>query len=442
MPSVAELVRLLTEPNESLTLEYKGWLDLVNNRGKATLAKAAIALANEGGGIIVMGMRAAEDGPLLSQALPAGMARYDQDAVNSAINRFADPEIHCELAFAQHPGTNIEHAFVIVPGGSLVPVMSTRDVQGEITAQRCYVRKPGPRSEEPYTAEEWRGVFERCLRARRESMLDAIRLIVQGHVPAPAVENRALSEFRDSAKRRWETLIAPLPSDDVARMPLGNYELSFEIVGVSPAPSFTELRNRLDEARRIKHTGWGPFVSLSRADLAPNIVDDTVEAWLGEPDALRRLSRTPDHCDFWRANRQGFLFLQRGYDEDNPETAQPGTVIDFTLPIWRVGEALLFVSRLSRTFVGNPSVSVRVRYSGLRGRELTTLNRHIFLSPGRRCADDEVRLEAQATAVQLEDNIVEVVHSLLCPLYERFDFFELPLEAVARQLEEMRRNRF
>jgi len=57
MPSAAELLNLLYFPSESLAIEYKSWLDLTDTAGRATLAKAAIALANEGGGIIVLGMR-------------------------------------------------------------------------------------------------------------------------------------------------------------------------------------------------------------------------------------------------------------------------------------------------------------------------------------------------------------------------------------------------
>jgi hypothetical protein len=97
MPTANDLIRLLSVPNESLTLEYKSWLDLGANHGKATLAKAAIALCNEGGGIIILGMRAAENAQLGSQPRPEGIARYNQDAVNAAINRYADPQIHCEV---------------------------------------------------------------------------------------------------------------------------------------------------------------------------------------------------------------------------------------------------------------------------------------------------------------------------------------------------------
>jgi predicted HTH transcriptional regulator len=57
MPTETELRLLLEAPSESLPIEYKSWLDLSNTQGRAILAKAAIAIANEGGGIIVLGMR-------------------------------------------------------------------------------------------------------------------------------------------------------------------------------------------------------------------------------------------------------------------------------------------------------------------------------------------------------------------------------------------------
>jgi hypothetical protein len=239
VPTTSELQALLQFPTEKITVEYKSWLDLGENSGKATLAKAAIALANEGGGVIVLGMRedAAQCGALGSQPRPATIGRYSQDSINASINRYADPQFHCELAFGIHLGTGVEHAFVLVSGGMIVPVMSKRDCEGVIAAQRCYVRKPGPRSEEPFTAEEWRGVMERCIAARRESMLNAIRIIVQGHgnsertpSDASAAETKgALRTFELAARTRWESLLRDLPPDDDARMLHGHYEISFEI---------------------------------------------------------------------------------------------------------------------------------------------------------------------------------------------------------------------
>src|SRR5688572_29508284 len=109
MPTREEAVRLLAFPNETLSVEYKSWLSLADNHGRATLAKAAKALANHGGGVIVMGMRADESvgGALSSQPRPGGLTRYTPDEINATINRYADPAFHCELSFAPHPRTNV-----------------------------------------------------------------------------------------------------------------------------------------------------------------------------------------------------------------------------------------------------------------------------------------------------------------------------------------------
>jgi hypothetical protein len=323
-------------------------------------------------------------------------------------------------------------------------VMSKRGSEGTLSAQRCYVRKPGPRSEEPFTTEEWRRLLERCLHARRESMLDAIRVIVQGHTnPLAAIEAGArLTEFSDAARSRWRALTEDLPEGDPGRMPHGRYELEFEIVGVQSAAGTVQLLDRMREASRTRHTGWGPFVQLTRPQLEPRPVDGNVEAWLGPID-VDRATRDAGHCDFWRASPAGLLFLMRGYEEDAEQRFRPGTIIDFTLPIWRVGEAMLYVARLAQQFdTGDPDILVRCHYYGLRGRRLDCLQPGRSLSTEYIPSDDEAALQTQATARQLDDNLVEVLHTLLSPLYERFSFFELPRDLVRMEIDQMRSHRF
>jgi hypothetical protein len=445
-PTTDELVKLLIEPNETLSAEYKSWLDLRENPGRALLAKAAIALANHGGGIIVLGMRAQENaGPLESMPRPPRLDRYTQDQVNQSINRFAEPEFHCELSFAAHPSTKVEHAFVSVPGGMTVPVFTSRACDGVIAARKCYIRKPGPRSEEAFDAQEWNAVLERCVRARREDMLDAIRAIVLGSagsvLPPSAVVGEKLTAFTQATRQRWNSLVANLPEGDSARFPHGHYELGFEILSAKPLASLTELRSAMQQASAVKHTGWGPFALAHRAEFEPRIADGAIEAWFGPP-VERLLGRDPAHVDYWRANEAGRLVLLRGYEEDGQPNRKPGTCFDITLPVWRVGEAILYVGRLAELFGDELSFLVRCRYLGLRGRVLTHLEGRRMLFEDRRCADYEVVLERQITRAQARDNLVEVLHALLKPLYERFAFFELSEQLVAEEVERMTRNRF
>ena len=179
MPSIQDLQPLVTEPREDIGSEYKDRLDLTTNEHRATVPKAAIALVNHGGGFIVIGFEDVAAG-LQSHARPAAIPQVTQDAINAAIRRYASPEFHCEMYAVAHPTTGVIHPVIVVPGTMTEPVMSKRDCPGVISQTRCYIRKPGPRSEEPQTGEEWRTLLNRCVRAGRDDMLEAIRSIVSG----------------------------------------------------------------------------------------------------------------------------------------------------------------------------------------------------------------------------------------------------------------------
>jgi hypothetical protein len=225
-------------------------------------------------------------------------------------------------------------------------------------------------------------------------------------------------------------------------MPLGHYEVVFEFRNVPPAKNLIELRHRLDEAHRIRFTGWGPFVSLTREPLTPRPVNGNIEVWLGYPDEDRIFADSA-HSDFWRARPDGFFFLLRGYDEDATERVTPGTVFDVTMPIWRIGEAMLYAARLARQFnEGDPLIIARCWYFGLRGRALGSVTGRRYFSLRRTCADNTAELQTQATAQQISDNLVEVLHQFLTPLYERFAFFELSPDLVPEEIERMTQNRF
>lgn len=146
----SDLQPLISEPREDLAVEYKTWLDLDQEKGKATLAKACIALANHGGGFLVLGFEEQADS-LDSVPRPAGDGRITQDTIDSVIRRYAEPAFHCQLHTITHPTTGVDHLDVAVLGDQSVPVISKRTCQDTIQQHRCYIRKPGARSEEPQT---------------------------------------------------------------------------------------------------------------------------------------------------------------------------------------------------------------------------------------------------------------------------------------------------
>lgn len=448
MPSIRELQPLISEPREELGVEYKHWLDLKTNEHKATLAKAAIALANHGGGFIIIGFAECRS-VLQSQARTSAIEEITQDAVNAAICRYANPEFHCRVDYITHPKTNVVHPVITVPGNLTVPVMSMRDCPKVIDKNRCYIRKPGPKSEEPQTGEEWRELLNRCQRANREDMLEAIRSIVLGRVELQNPAPNALSELKpycNDARERWKQLVVKEPKDSPARFRYGYYEMGFFLVGAKPANGLVDVKDRLAAARRISLTGCPPF-SETYPGWTANPHENFVEAWNGRPIHPDSMEREPELCDFWRVSMDGKLYTIRGYFEDEKELIPGGEripggeILGVTLPVRRIAEGLLFASRFAETFDGVTEIAIQCRFTGLNGRRLTYIN---GLNRGRVIREDyyisstdEITLPGQATPQQVRDNLAEILHPLLLPLYERFNFFKLSFNLVEEELADL-----
>ena len=443
MPSIRDLQPLVAEAREDLDREYKDWLDLTTNEHRATLAKAAIALVNHGGGFIVLGFEeVASD--LKSHARPSNISEITQDAVNAAIWRYSSPGFHCEVHAVPHPTTRIVHPVIVVPGTMTEPVMCKRDCPNVIAQNKCYIRKLGPRSEEPQTGEEWRALLSRCVRAGRDDMLEAIRAIVSGRVDAPPASPGiadALRSFCDAAQQRWSALANTLPEGASGRFPHGHYEMGFALVGAQPATGLADLQERLGHARRIKLTGWTPFLDMMTPGWSPYPHENYIEAWVGRPIPGKG-DGGPSHSDFWRVSPAGMLYTIRGYAEDALQDRPAGQLFDITMPVWRVAEALLFARRLADTFQDVDAIAIWSRFTGLQGRRLVSVTGSRAVFGDDVCETSDFIIEAQATLPQIDDNLVEVMHRLLVPLYERFSFFRLSEVLVEEELAKMTRGRF
>ena len=178
---------LLLEPREALDVEIKNWLDLAgNNEHKATLAKALLALANHGGGFVIIGLTETDTGVETATGRPATLEAYSQDVVNGIVHNYAEPPFHCSVQFVPHPTSDVTHPIIGVPGGNRVPIRAKRDGPNSQIVQQhdVYIRRPGPQSETPRTAREWDELFTKCLDGRRDELLDRIRDLLIGIPPS------------------------------------------------------------------------------------------------------------------------------------------------------------------------------------------------------------------------------------------------------------------
>ena len=160
----------LAEPQESLSLEFKGWLDLNNNKHKANLAKAVLALHNHGGGRVVLGYT--KDGlgklsPSNEQVPQKPRIQYSQDHINGTLNKYCDPPFHISVTYKQSQDGGVEHPILEIPGAVGFPAVSKKaspDGLKDLLPNRIYIRRPGPKSEEPQTSQEWRDLIDRLCR--------------------------------------------------------------------------------------------------------------------------------------------------------------------------------------------------------------------------------------------------------------------------------------
>lgn len=440
------LADLLQEPRETLSIEVKGWLDLTNNAAhKAALAKAIIALANHGGGHIIIGLTETADGVVEAEGRPESLSVYAPDSINAVVRRYLEPPFHCDVEHVPSPHTGNPHPIVVVPGGHRFPVRSRRaGPNGDVMRENVYyIRRAGPQSEQPQSGQEWDALIRRCITNGRDELVDQFRRLMAGGVAHAEVEEEPEYTVEDWAQQsfdRWQQLTSDLAGDHAARFPRGYYALGYKLISDELMP--VDGAQLLDRLRRgtVRYTGWPQFWVPTREDIAPYVYDDSIECWIG-----RDRQDDAAHSDFWKVARDGRFFLIRGHQEDTMgDVGRPaGGGFDITLPTWRVGEALLHASNMAQQFdVPNARVAMIVEWTGLANRQLVTWgNPNRMLFGGHRAHQGVFRKDISFRANTVPDTLPELVNLIVRPLYELFSFFELPGALVTEELARMQQQR-
>lgn len=442
---------ILANPTETLKIECKKWLDLTDNHDKAVIAKAAIALANSGGGTIVIGIVEDETQAKHFHCVPRpeNIKRYTNEAISDAINKYAEPALDVALRFEYHPETGNEYAFVEIPGGARQPVFSKKRFNGKINKLACYIRKPGPKSEVPHTAQEWSDLLHRCVVANREGLLDNIRTIIDGRPldtsPSPS-DDQDLIEFMAASKERWQKRLHDLKYDHVAHLRDGHWTFAFSILGAARCTSLNELRHHIDTAREAD---YGPFWEHYLHGPHPIPTDDGIEAWLANPAAKEYYD--PRECCFWRVTLDGhFYYLDAFYEDAGFQGMTPGRFYDISNSIKRYGDMFMFAGRIARMLGEDAEVLMRSELMGVNGRLLSSERLWWLKARGYQCRVPTISLKPiRVTPQQIEENLVEVLHEFLHPLYERFSsqsplspFYDLNRQLVAVEIDLLRKRQW
>lgn len=415
-----KLQSLLEHPHEDIDVEIKAWLDLKDKKHAADLAQALLAIADYGGGWVVIGFDEIDGDWFPKADVSDCLALFTQDRINGLVQSYADPPFHCTVYPNSQLSNGSVHPVIRVPGDHIVPIRSKRDGPNgqHVRANTYYTRLPGPQSAPIPSAREWDVLLQRCLLARRDELMQQFGFLLNG--PLPKVLEASTESAMDLWTRTCAERFGSLREKFPARARIydhGYWTAAYSIVGAPEAPSVKDLMNNVEAAKR-RETGWPMWVVLHRADLKPYPIDgDTVEAWLVTDE-----ERHPSVADFWRASRKAQMYLVRGYEGDE-EAAHAGQALDFTIPMWRTAECLLHAEGMAAAW-GVPSAEIAFRFTwlGLNGRTLASL-----YSPGRFIHPCVAKTDSAASSVTLRAdeinvNLAVIVRRVLEPLYSMFDF--------------------
>jgi hypothetical protein len=437
------LIELLDDPREDMAVEIKDWLDLEDKAVRADLARELIALANHGGGTILFGFADEPTGWRATGACPYPDAPYSQDAINDLCRRHAEPAFHCTVHHLTSALGN-EHVVIEIPGGHRVPIRARRGGPdgSRLRADVYYVRRPGPESAPVGSAQEWDDLLRRCIRAQRDELLDSFRAIVHavgppgadvlGTVGQPIQE--PLVAWRKESRERLADLIADeLPEERPSRYASGTFSAAYRVIDPAVEPALQDLLTILQEVKGSE-TGWPPWNVFRRDELRPRTADRVIECWLRET-----VFEDGAHSDFWRVSADGKAYLLRGYQEDSgPDSVEPGTALDLTIPVWRTGECLLHAARLAAR-LGGTRIEFGMEWTGLKGRQLSTIGSpNRFIGGEYTSRQSEVSSLVEADVAAVGDTLPELVRALVEPLYTSFDFFRPPDLLYAEELARMR----
>lgn len=208
-----------------------------------------------------------------------------------------------------------------------------------------------------------------------------------------------------------------------------------EVIGQAPEKTLQFRQNELRQAMeqtQIHSFGWpiGMVVSEhERSEFAPKPFEDGVRSTILLPQDSR--------FDHWALRTDRVFYLLKTLFED----LRSENKIFVDTRVVRTAETLMRISRLYHALHVGPEqrVVIRVRYSGLRGRVLSTAD------PGRRamtmlnqgtCIEDEAETWVKERLKDIEPKLVDLVHTAVSELCMLFDYFQLSKERVVQPLVE------
>jgi hypothetical protein len=416
---------------ESKELEYKGpiaW-DEGDKKACCELVKDVIAIANSGGGWVLIGLRESATGFIPEGLSPEQAKSFETTRLNNFVNNYAEPPINTYVQKLEHDAK----LFVVieVPGFPDTPHICQKDYPQALTAPTLYVRTDNNESAPIRSSKDFRAVVERAVRNRSDQLLSSFRaVLVHGNIGAPASDLDQFETQIEFASKRCDELN---PHRDKT---YGYRVTSFFPARFDASRFDIPILRAMAKNGSVDFRGW-PFIFFS--EHRPNgayVHEDALETFLPDHDPFTG----GDDLHYWRLEPSGLLHARQLLREDSWRSAKGGErYLDFDRLSCEAAEAIVCLTRLYEgTLEASDEVTLRFSLTDMNGRGLDSSNRARLMHPEMWISHTETaRFGSTHTLADWRAGLVDHALALCRYVFVRFDWQNPNLGESKKLIENM-----
>lgn len=434
----------LNAKSEDLEIEFKRSLPLGEKAGKAKLAKEICALANHGGGWIVLGR---EDDGSYPDALPEDLAGASQDSINQIASTYLQPAPHCSIRWMKPNEVSFEVLVIWVSPLGVSPVSGAKNgPDGEkggtvgITKGTHYIRKAGPVSAPIESPDEWQTVIRRCVLSDKTSLLAALTTMLDRPSPVPEdEEGSTLDADVEHVIAAWKDEAANNPYEVDLSQSFICY--GFQLVDAEPVTT-SEITKCL-RSRSADTRGEHQFFEYGfSSPYKPFVIEVAGIAGL----EVRATSSDIDHRSAWRLSEalsgvevisywEDTAWIKSSVERRSSRTWEKGKAIWIKQQVAYCEGFLRVVKQIADFFGYDGSIRLRVMFSGLTGRKLNSPDARVYYSMDYEAHQNTKLVDLTVKANALEPEVrSSIVAAIIQPMNKLTQGPDITAEGVVRML--------
>lgn len=459
---------LIRNRAESISVEFKTWIDPLTDEGVAKIVRSVFALRNRNGGFLIIGM---DDKSLQQDSYPLSRPveeAFHFDLIQSIISKYSSPILNIEVQFRKLENQN--HPIIIVPPGVRVPIIVKSDLRKDgrnlLSVGDLYFRTLQANhtvSTAKILPRDYDDLMEICFNNReadigaffRRQIGQADLKIIKNIMQSITDDSRDISVDSSVKTRAFDVIahgaasfkdVMTVHADD-ARVQKATEGLTMQ-VGLIFDPEKSnqvptqEFLNKISSANP-QFTGWPIWLDsrgFSNKECRPVVRGN---AW--EANIVDLGEGWSKHLEFLQFNPNGKFYLRRAMQDDLSDSVIPGTSLDVFLMLLRISEVLAVGVNFGRAMDWNSdgSAGFAFKWSGLENRQLNDwANPLQMLALGsRRSVTKEVDSFVEVPIGTPHNALAPYLMEVVAPLFAVFDGYQISdsvAEHALRRLLERR----